>query len=248
MISIQIDTTLDVTTKYNQLVQEALGDESLYSRMKENLVDLLNNGDIKSTDKAKTIADAVSHMTVSLSGQVMDTAIKWAAQEKEFTLKKAELEYRLSVLDKESLKVDQDIENAKETKKLAQAKRFREYGVATLDINGNVTGLSDAGLVFEQQKLIEKQIEQGTVAISKVQDDMLTSAKTRLSIEKQTELYQRQKEGFDDNKYQKLFETQINAWGVMFSSGMLTEKPLIIESQQASKLYTKLVEDLNIPA
>ena len=244
MINITVSTNLDVVNKYNELVQEALGSESLYSRMKENLVDLLNDGNIKSTDKAKTIADAISHMTVGLSGQVMDTAIKWAAQEREFVLKKAELEYRLSVLDKESLKVAQDIENAKETKKLAQAKRFREYGVATLDINGNVTGLSDAGLVYEQQKLVEKQIEQGTAAISKIEDDKLTAASQRLSIAKQTELYQRQKEGFDDNKYQKLFETQINAWGVMFSSGMLTTKPAIIASDRVSELYNSLTANL----
>jgi hypothetical protein len=243
-ITIQMDTTIDVVSKYNELVQEALGDESLYSRMKENLVDLLADGNLKAIDKAKTIADAVSHMAVGLSGQVMDTAIKWAAQEKEMVLKKAELEYRLAVLDKESAKVEQDVENAKEAKKLAQAKRLREYGVATLDSNGNVIGLSDSGFVYQQQKLVEKQIEQGTAAISKIDDDKLTAAKQRLSIEKQTELYQRQKEGFDDNKYQKLFETQINAWGVMFSSGMLAEKPAIIASDKVSQLYNSLTANL----
>lgn len=243
-ITIAMDTTIDVVSKYNELVQEALGDESLYSRMKENLVDLLADGDLKATDKAKTIADAVSHMAVGLSGQVMDTAIKWAAQEKEMVLKKAELEYRLSILDKESAKVDQEVENAKEARKLAQAKRFREYGIATLDANGNVTGLSDAGLVWQQQKLVEKQIEQGTAAISKIEDDKLTAAKQRLNIEKQTELYQRQKEGFDDNKYQKLFETQMNAWGVMFSSGLLTTKPTIIDSDRVSALYNSLTANI----
>lgn len=243
-ITISMDTTIDVVSKYNELVQEALGDESLYSRMKENLVDLLADGDLKATDKAKTIADAVSHMAVGLSGQVMDTAIKWAAQEKEMVLKKAELEYRLSILDKESAKVDQEVENAKEARKLAQAKRLREYGIATLDANGNVTGLSDAGLVWQQQKLVEKQIEQGTAAISKIEDDKLTAAKQRLSIEKQTELYQRQKEGFDDNKYQKLFETQMNAWGVMFSSGLLTTKPTIIDSDRVSALYNSLTANI----
>lgn len=245
-ITISMDTTIDVVSKYNELVQEALGDESLYSRMKENLVDLLADGSIKSTDKAKTIADAVSHMAVGLSGQIMDTAIKWAAQEKEVALKKAELEYKLDVLSKESLKVNQEIDNSKEAKKLAQAKRIREYGVATLDSNGNVTSLSDAGLVYKQQLLVEKQIEQGTAAISKIEDDKLTAAKQRLSIEAQTSLYARQERGFDDNKYQKLFETQINAWGVMFSSGMLTEKPAIIASDKVSALYNSLTSGLTV--
>ena len=69
--------------------------------------------------------------------------------------------------------------------------------------------------------------------IDKLIDDLLTAAKQR-------DLYQRQIEGFDDNKYQKLFESQLSSWGLMFSSGMLTEKPSIITGDKVSQLYTKL--------
>ena len=54
------------------------------------------------------------------------------------------------------------------------------------------------------------------------------------------DLLNRQKEGFDDNKYQKLFEAQMNAWALMFSSGLLTEKPKIISNDAASTLYDTL--------
>ena len=54
------------------------------------------------------------------------------------------------------------------------------------------------------------------------------------------DLLNRQREGFDDNKYQKLFESQLSSWGLMFSSGMLTEKPSIITGDKVSQLYTKL--------
>ena len=54
------------------------------------------------------------------------------------------------------------------------------------------------------------------------------------------ELLNRQKEGFDDNKYQKLFEAQMNAWALMFSSGLLTTKPQIISNDSASALYNAL--------
>ena len=244
MRSITLDTSIDVVNKYNELVQEALGDESLYSRMKENLVDLMNEGSIKGTDKAKVIGDAISQMTIGLNGQIMDSAMKWAAQEKDLVLKKKELEYRLDILANEGLKAEQDVEMAKEARKLAQAKRLREYGTATYDIDGNLTSLTDAGLVYQQQKLVEKQIEQGAKTIEKVSDDMLTSAKQRLNIEKQTELYQRQKEGFDDNKYQKLFESQMNSWAVMFSSGLLTTKPSIIDSDKVTQLYNNLTANI----
>ena len=54
------------------------------------------------------------------------------------------------------------------------------------------------------------------------------------------DLLNRQKEGFDDNKYQKLFEAQMNAWALMFSSGLLTTKPQIISNDSASALYNAL--------
>ena len=54
------------------------------------------------------------------------------------------------------------------------------------------------------------------------------------------DLLNRQKEGFDDNKYQKLFEAQMNAWALMFSSGLLTTKPAIISNDSASALYNAL--------
>ena len=48
------------------------------------------------------------------------------------------------------------------------------------------------------------------------------------------------KEGFDDNKHQKLFEAQMNAWALMFSSGLLTTQPSIISNDSASALYNTL--------
>lgn len=68
---------------------------------------------------------------------------------------------------------------------------------------------------------------------NKLVDDILTASKQR-------DLYTRQITGFDDNKYQKLFESQLSSWGLMFSSGMLTEKPSIITGDKVSQLYTKL--------
>ena len=54
------------------------------------------------------------------------------------------------------------------------------------------------------------------------------------------DLLNRQREGFDDNKYQKLFEAQMNAWALMFSSGLLESKPEIINNDSASSLYNTL--------
>ena len=247
MAIILIDTTLDVVKKQKELAAALTDEDSIYIRMKDTLVDLLEKGEIKGTDRARVISETISQMAVNLTNTSLTTALAWQAQEKELALKKEELEVRLDILQKEVDKAKEDARLAKESVRLAQAKRIREYGDATFDRDGNVIALSDEGLVYEQEQLVKKQIEQGTATLTKMGDDLQTAAKQRLNVEKQTELYQRQKEGFDDNKYQKLFESQINAWGLMFSSGMLTEKPSIITGDKVSQLYAQLTSGIVTP-
>ncbi len=244
MAIINIDTTLDVVKKQKELAAALTDEDSIYIRMKETLVDLLEKGEIKGTDRARVVSETIAQMAVNLTNTSLSTALAWQAQEKELALKKEELKVRLDVLQREVDKAEEDTRLAKESVRLAQAKRIREYGDATFDPDGNVVLLSDEGLVYEQEQLVKKQIEQGTATLTKMADDLQTAAKQRLNVEKQTELYQRQKEGFDDNKYQKLFESQINAWGLMFSSGMLTEKPSIITGDKVSQLYAQLTSGI----
>ena len=87
------------------------------------------------------------------------------------------------------------------------------------------------------QRQTAKDLDLKQAQIEKLADDKLTAAKQR-------DLYQRQIVGFDDNKYQKLFESQLSSWGLMFSSGMLTEKPSIITGDEVSQLYTKLTQGM----
>ena len=99
------------------------------------------------------------------------------------------------------------------------------------------TAVVEAMKFMLTKEQIAKDLDLKQAQIDKLNDDKLTSAKQR-------DLYQRQIEGFDDNKYQKLFESQLSSWGLMFSSGMLTEKPSIITGDEVSKLYTKLTTDI----
>lgn len=99
------------------------------------------------------------------------------------------------------------------------------------------TAVVEAMKFMLTKEQIAKDLDLKQAQIDKLNDDKLTSAKQR-------DLYQRQIEGFDDNKYQKLFESQLSSWGLMFSSGMLTEKPSIITGDKVSQLYTKLTQGL----
>ena len=95
------------------------------------------------------------------------------------------------------------------------------------------TAVVEAMKFMLTKEQIAKDLDLKQAQIDKLNDDKLTSAKQR-------DLYQRQIEGFDDNKYQKLFEAQINAWALMFSSGLLETKPSIISNDSASALYNTL--------
>ena len=99
------------------------------------------------------------------------------------------------------------------------------------------TAVVEAMKFMLTKEQIAKDLDLKQAQIDKLNDDKLTSAKQR-------DLYQRQIEGFDDNKYQKLFESQLSSWGLMFSSGMLTEKPSIITGDEVSQLYIKLTQGI----
>ena len=108
---------------------------------------------------------------------------------------------------------------------------------ATVYLGSMQTAIGAAIDFILREKAVEEQIaaSQADTAIKQNQSTADITLKAQ-----QAALYERQRQGFDDNKYQKLLETQMNSWALMFSSGLLTEKPSIITSDQASILYDTL--------
>ena len=82
-MTILIETDLDVVSKQRLLVEEALGPDSVYIRMKETLIDLMNSGEIKGTDRAKVVGETIAQMSASITANVMSTGLQWAEAEKE---------------------------------------------------------------------------------------------------------------------------------------------------------------------
>jgi len=64
------------------------------------------------------------------------------------------------------------------------------------------------------QYLLQEKVQEAQA--DKLEDGLDTSAKQREVMQAQIDLYTRQKESFDDNKYQKLFESQLNYNGMVF--------------------------------
>ena len=113
------------------------------------------------------------------------------------------------------------------------------------------TAISEAMKLLLQNDTLAKELELKQAQIAKINAEMdLINAQLAKFGEQQDkdlevkqaniDLLNRQREGFDDNKYQKLFEAQMNAWALMFSSGLLTTQPSIISNDSASALYNAL--------
>lgn len=145
MATILIETDLDVVSKQRLLVEEALGPDSVYIRMKETLIDLIDNSELKGTDRAKVVGDTIAQMSASITANVMNTGLQWAEAEKRLALQKAEMERQLDILDQNKLLIANQVVTSLADRQLKQAQLRREYGTPTLDSSGNVAGLGDDG-------------------------------------------------------------------------------------------------------
>lgn len=76
-------------------------------------------------------------------------------------------------------------------------------------------------------------------------DKRLSTAKARELQEAQRRLYERQIIGFDDNKEIKAFESQLNSWALLHSSGMIDSVvlPSVINADNLQATYNSLVAD-----
>lgn len=145
MATILIETDLDVVSKQRLLVEEALGPDSVYIRMKETLIDLIDKSELKGTDRAKVVGDTIAQMSASITANVMNTGLQWAEAEKRLALQKTEMERQLDILDQNKLLIANQVIASLADRQLKQAQLRREYGTPTLDSDGNVTGLGDDG-------------------------------------------------------------------------------------------------------
>ena len=130
---------------------------------------------------------------------------------------------------------------------LAKELELKQAQIAKINAERDLVNAQIAAFGAQQAKELELKQAQ----INKLTaDKALTNAQTLaypaqqdkdLAVKQANiDLLNRQKEGFDDNKYQKLFEAQMNAWALMFSSGLLSDKPQIISNDSASSLYNAL--------
>lgn len=147
---ISLETSIDIVSRYKKLVEASMDGDSIYIRAKETVEALYEDSEMKDTDKAVAIATAISGMANSLAASCMNVALQVESQEKELVLRKEELEYKIDLMKLEADKAEQETAKSTAEKHLLQAKLIRDYGNKTVDANGDLVALSDAGKVYEE--------------------------------------------------------------------------------------------------
>ena len=153
---ISLNTSMDVISKYKQLVEASANGESLYVRAREVIKALKEDNLITNGDEGTAIAQVVAQLSGSASSQAMSTALAWESAEKELVLKKEELEKKIDLLKIETTKAEYDADLAKVTKNAAEAKMIREYGANIIYVNGSVATLPDEGRAYEEIKSMKQ--------------------------------------------------------------------------------------------
>ena len=130
---------------------------------------------------------------------------------------------------------------------LAKELELKQAQIAKINAERDLVNAQIAAFGAQEAKELElKQAQINKLTADKALTDAQTlaypaqQAKDIAVKQANIALLNRQKDGFDDNKHQKLFEAQMNAWALAFSSGLLTTKPDIISNQSATALYDTL--------
>lgn len=157
-MTIALDTTLDVSSKYNELIERVTDGDSIYVRTKEALLAIFDDGAIDSGDKAQVLTQVMAQLNASVVTAAMGTALQWAAQEKQLTLQKLEMSYKLDLLVEQTAGQTLQNDAILADKQLKQAQMLRQYGTPTLDADKDVVSLDSTGKVYEEIRLVKQEI------------------------------------------------------------------------------------------
>lgn len=111
--------------------------------------------------------------------------------------------------------------------------RIKGSEYAQVYLSGMQAAIAQSIQYALQEKMQEAQID-------KLADGVLTGVKQREVMDAQKDLYVRQKESFDDNKYQKLFEAQLNYNGIVFQDADTPDVLDVALENRVNDVYNKI--------
>ncbi|RLA61276.1 MAG: hypothetical protein DRQ78_08805 [Epsilonproteobacteria bacterium] len=159
-----VDGSLNVSEKYAQLMQDSMGEDSLYTRAKDTMFVQFDNLNLTAEEKAKVVSESIVAMTVQLSGAAMQTALAWETGERDGAYNLAQVKAQTELVQAQFVKTEEEICSTIKKTELTCAQitatisaTFRENGVPTAyEADGcRPTALDETGLKFHQTKQVE---------------------------------------------------------------------------------------------
>lgn len=178
---------------------------------------------------------------------LMDSAMKMAWQTPTLSKDDEIKDKQLENLIKEGLLLDAQIDEIEaRTAKIISDKQIAEqHSLRDLEIKQKQSEKLTCDISY-CAKTVEKLTQDIEQAAEKhVKELELADAEIDLK-DKQVTFTDRQTQGFDENIQQKMLEIQMNSWAMMFSSGMLTDKPTIITNDEVSDLYCHMKQNAGV--
>jgi hypothetical protein len=230
----------------------------LAGQIKNELDQEFDDGRIKATEYADVFNKLMGEaLRLAFNSPLSDAQAEQVKQQTELIKEQAEqqkyINEQLLPIDKQNKLCELELCKAKVKLTEAQAadqEYITEYvRPVELDIKQEELEIAREKVAIAK---IDTQIKQEELEIKRIELDIarekLELARADAALkEAQVRLTDRQILGFDDNKAQKLFDSQMNAWAMMFSSGLLDKVPSIISGDKASDLYCKLAGEIGVP-
>ncbi len=158
-----VDAKLDVSSKYKQLMEDSLAEDSLYMRMKDTMYQQFKDLQLTEKEKAGMISDFMTKYTVDLAKYAMSQGMDWAKEERDGAYTLAKIKADTETAQAQVLLVAEQICKAENETALICAQTtsttagsIRENGeVATFAEDGcTPLTLKDEGVKYEQTQQI----------------------------------------------------------------------------------------------
>lgn len=149
---------LDVIAKYKELIKVSTDADSLYIKAKETLEQMYTDNDVPQDSKGEVLGQLIGSLHTSVMSTSMNTALAWAAKEKEIALRKLELEKQLDVLTNSIAQTKAEAERVRVANLVQQAESLRQHGIMTV-VDETVVGLSKDGIQYQNIELTKEKIE-----------------------------------------------------------------------------------------
>ena len=236
----------DYTEVYAKLMDECLQLAFKAPVEEQQTINLLKDLDVKNS-QIEVNNEEIKLRQQQVASMQLDDTRKDNITNSEISLNNEEIELKtqqIASIQKDDVRKDNitNKELALKDEQIASSKNNDAINLAQSDKDLLVKQTQ----IDEMNKKILLMSQEITSMVNK--DDreasMLTTDTALKNAEVATQI--RQKQGFDDNMKLKLFESQINAWSMMFSSGMLDTAPAIISNDEVKELYCKMMDELGL--